>query len=108
VRNAAAIGQTENCKAIPSVTKGTSAAPFTKITPKEECISSCYCCDQGAKWFDNMQAKRTHGYGFLKLNRNLFGNYMQIFAKHLNDLYDTMPDGYTGGRFCRQAVHVRG
>ena len=96
--DAEAIGQQETCKALPTA-DSTNALSFTRISPKKECISSWYCCDKGHEWFDNMQAKRTHGYGFLKLERNIFGNYMDVFAKHLNQLYETMPEGYSGGRF---------
>ena len=98
--NAKAEGQeAETCQALPTISDGDSAAPFTKITPKNECISSWYCCDQGTQWFDNIAAKRTHEHGFLKMERTMFGNYMDVFAKHLNKLYETMPEGYTRGRF---------
>ena len=95
----ARVSDIETCEALPTVDHTTKAMSATKIVPKKECISSWYCCDKGHEWFDNMQEKRTNSYGFLKLDRNIFGNYMDVFAKHLNQLYETMPEGYTGGRF---------
>ena len=86
---------------------------FTEITPelmtgrgsgggrKMACISGWYCCNKGFEWFDHLDAHRTDNTAFLKLDRNLFGHYVDVFAKHLNEHYRTYPASLSSksGRF---------
>mmetsp|Transcript_40952 Transcript_40952/g.41610 ORF Transcript_40952/g.41610 Transcript_40952/m.41610 type:complete len:244 (-) Transcript_40952:125-856(-) len=58
---------------------------------KLACISGWYCCNQGSEWFDHLEAHRTDHTDYLKLDRNLFGHYVDVFAKHLNEHYHTYP-----------------
>lgn len=95
---------TGNCAAVPSAEKENNHISFTEITPllmsgkgkdggdKMACISGWYCCNKGHEWFDHLDAHRTDNTKFLKLDRNLFGHYIDVFAKHLNDHYETYPD----------------
>ncbi|EOD26967.1 hypothetical protein EMIHUDRAFT_236144 [Emiliania huxleyi CCMP1516] len=41
------------------------------------CISPWYCCGQGVKLWDEMNATRTDSLSFLRLPRAIFGNYME-------------------------------
>ena len=90
------------CAAVPS-SNDDARAEFTEITPRLmsgkgnnggkpiTCISGWYCCDKGTEWYDNLDAHRTDNTAFLKLDRNLFGHYVDVFAKHLNAHYTTYP-----------------
>ena len=63
---------------------------------KMGCLSGWYCCDKGNEWYDNLEAHRTKKTGFLQLSKDLFGDYMSSFAKHLNTFYATYPTNATG------------
>ena len=99
-----------SCPAVPSANQDDKRAVFTEITPqlmsgrgkhggeKMACISGWYCCNKGHEWFDHLDDHRTDNTKYLKLDRNLFGHYIDVFAKHLNEHYETYPEtaGKTG------------
>ena len=60
------------------------------------CISSWYCCDKGVEIWDDLEKTRTERTGFLQLPRELFGHYLESFARHLTDFYRTYPADYPG------------
>jgi len=98
------------CTSVPSSNSGERAS-FTEITPqlmsgrgkaggaKMACISGWYCCNKGVEWYDHLDTHRTDNTAYLKLDRNLFGHYIEVFAKHLNQHYETYPSSFSGGRF---------
>jgi len=102
-----------SCVAVPSAKNNQERAAFTEITPqlmsgrgkgggkKMACISGWYCCNKGHEWYDHLDANRTEDTSFLKLDRSLFGHYIDIFTKYLNEHYETYPkDGSSKiGRF---------
>lgn len=55
------------------------------------CISGWYCCNKGTEWWDRLDRERTDSTDFLKLDRDLFGHYIDAFAKHLNEHYKGYP-----------------
>lgn len=63
---------------------------------KQKCISGWYCCGQGEEWWDNLESKRTHNTSYLKLDKSLFGNYMDEMVEHLNTFYRQLPSGVKG------------
>jgi len=63
---------------------------------KQKCISGWYCCGQGEEWWDNLDSKRTHNTSYLKLEKSLFGNYMDEMVEHLNTFYRQLPSGVKG------------
>lgn len=63
---------------------------------KQKCISGWYCCGMGEEWLDNLQSKRTHNTNYLKLDKSLFGNYMEKMVEHLNAFYRKLPSGARG------------
>jgi 2-polyprenyl-3-methyl-5-hydroxy-6-metoxy-1,4-benzoquinol methylase len=99
------------CAGIPSKSADDQGAAFTTITPqlmsgrgnkggdKMACISGWYCCNKGLEWYDNLEANRTDNTSFLKLDRDLFGHYIDSFTKHLNAQYQNYPASTKGGRF---------
>ena len=99
-----------HCDAVP-YTKDGPRADFTEITPQlmsghganggkaMACISGWYCCNKGFEWYDHLDAHRTDNTAFLKLDRSLFGHYVDVFAKHLNEYYANYPASFGGGRF---------
>jgi len=105
------VDDTDTCAAVPSANKDDERAEFTEITPqlmsgkgkaggkKIACLSGWYCCNKGHEWFDNLDANRTDETSFLKLDRNLFGHYIDVFAQHLNEHYETYPESAKTGRF---------
>jgi 2-polyprenyl-3-methyl-5-hydroxy-6-metoxy-1,4-benzoquinol methylase len=107
----AASSSSTECATIPRQNAASNkGAEFNEITPQlmtgkgknggkqMACISSWYCCNQGFEWYDNLAANRTDNTQYLKLSRDLFGHYIDSFAKHLNDHYMTYPEN-TKGRF---------
>jgi len=58
---------------------------------KIACISGWYCCNQGLEWHDHLEGHRTDNTAYLKLDKSLFGHYVDVFAKHLNEHYGTYP-----------------
>ena len=96
------------CDAVSIVEPGSKALSFTEITPelmtgkgenggdKMRCISSWYCCNKGTELYDTMEANRTEHTKFLKLEKNLFGHYVDSFAKHLNEHYKSYPENKHG------------
>lgn len=52
----------------------------------------------GEEWLDNLQSKRMHNTNYLKLDKSLFGNYMEKMVEHLNAFYRKLPSG-TKGKF---------
>ena len=65
---------------------------------KQECLSSWYCCDKGAEYWEDLETNRnTRKVGYLQLSKDLFGNYLTSFAKHLADFYRGYPSNYSGG-----------
>jgi cyclopropane fatty-acyl-phospholipid synthase-like methyltransferase len=101
---------TAACEVVSRRTQNEPAAEYTLITPqlmsgrgknggeKIECISGWYCCNKGAEWWDQLDKGRTDNTAFLKLDRDLFGHYIDSFARHLNDHFSNHPSG-NGGRF---------
>ncbi len=99
-----------HCEAVPYSKEGPNAE-FTEITPQLmsgkgsgggkaiTCISGWYCCNKGFEWWDRLDAHRTDNTAFLKLDRNLFGHYVDIFTKRLNEYYANYPASFGGGRF---------
>ena len=99
-----------HCDAVPYAADG-AHAEFTEITPQlmsgkgsaggkaMACISGWYCCNKGFEWYDHLDAHRTDNTAFLKLERNLFGHYVDIFANHLNEYYANYPASFGGGKF---------
>ena len=91
------------CASVPS-SKDDSHAEFTEITAQLmsgkgnnggkpiTCLSGWYCCDKGAEWYDNLDVHRTDNTVYLRLDRKLFGHYIDVFAKHLNEHYKTYPE----------------
>jgi SAM-dependent methyltransferase len=64
------------------------------------CISGWYCCNKGEEWYQSMTHNRTEKkVDYLLLDQSLFGHYMEVFARHLNDHYRTYPVNGTNGRF---------
>ncbi|KAG7362824.1 methyltransferase domain containing protein [Nitzschia inconspicua] len=64
------------------------------------CISGWYCCNKGDEWYQSMTHNRTEKkVDYLHLDQSLFGHYMEVFARHLNDQYRTYPMNVTNGRF---------
>jgi len=101
----------KTCSTVPSKkSEDDPSAQFNEITPqlmsgkgkgggdKMACISSWYCCNKGTEWYENLDANRTDNTAFLKLSKDLFGHYVDSFAKHLNEHYKTYPEG-AAGRF---------
>lgn len=96
------------CDAVPVIQPGSKGVSFAEITPelmsgkgdkggtKQQCLSGWYCCNKGMEWYDNMEANRTDNTKYLKLERNLFGHYIDSFAKHLNEHYKTYPSNKSG------------
>lgn len=72
---------------------------------KVQCISPWYCCGKGLQLWDSMQARRTgRKVGYLQLGREVFGDYMQVFASALTGHYEALAarrgkGGGTTGRF---------
>jgi SAM-dependent methyltransferase len=99
------------CPPVPRKSSNEASAKFQMITPqlmsgqgnkggqKMACISGWYCCDKGLEWYDNLAANRTDDTAFLKLDRSLFGHYINVFAKHLNEHYENYPASSQPGRF---------
>jgi len=63
---------------------------------QQECLSGWYCCGKGEEYWDDMAATRTESTKFLTLPRELFGDYLTSFAKHLTEFYQTYPADYPG------------
>lgn len=63
---------------------------------QQECLSGWYCCGKGQEYWDDLAATRTVSTGYLKLPRELFGDYLQSFAAHLTDFYSSYPLNYPG------------
>ncbi len=63
---------------------------------KQECLSGWYCCGKGEEYWDDLAATRTESTKFLTLPRDLFGDYLISFAKHLTEFYQTLPKDYPG------------
>lgn len=62
----------------------------------QKCISGWYCCGKGEEWWMNLDKNRTHNTGYLKLPKELFGNYMDKMTEHLNKFYSTLPKDAKG------------
>merc|ERR1712032_1495821 len=45
---------------------------------------------------DAIKANRTKRFGYLALQRNLFGDYLEVFARHLNAFYAEVPANVVG------------
>ena len=96
------------CEAAPVRTKDGPAADYTVITPqlmsgrgkdggeKIACISGWYCCNKGTEWWDQLDKGRTDNTAFLKLDRQLFGHYIDSFTNHLNAHFANYPSGVRG------------
>ncbi|CAB9506295.1 O-methyltransferase [Seminavis robusta] len=91
-------GNDDECASVPRVGDNQEKV-VSNITPKKECLSSWYCCDQHKQYLNTLKTKRTNKHGFLMMDESLFGNYMEAFARHLNEFYETIPLDYTSGRF---------
>lgn len=63
---------------------------------RQKCLSGWYCCGAGVPWFDNVKANRTHTHKYLTMQREWFGEYLEVFAKHLTSFYATLPGTATG------------
>lgn len=63
---------------------------------KQKCISGWYCCGKGEEWWNDLEENRTDNTGYLKLSKDLFGNYMDKMVEQLNKFYSTLPEGITG------------
>jgi cyclopropane fatty-acyl-phospholipid synthase-like methyltransferase len=94
------------CLVVPLKSNMEQGAEFSLITPQlmsgrggNACISSWYCCNKGFEWYDNLAAHRTDTTDSLKLDRGLFGHYIDSFAKHLNEHYQNYPASAATGRF---------
>mmetsp|Transcript_11645 Transcript_11645/g.16621 ORF Transcript_11645/g.16621 Transcript_11645/m.16621 type:complete len:304 (+) Transcript_11645:2-913(+) len=102
---------TSACDAVPTKGPNDPAAEYNAITPelmsgvgkdggdKMRCISGWYCCNKGLEWYDTLEQKRTDRTPYLHIDRSLFGHYIDSFAKHLSEHYETYPAGVSGGRF---------
>jgi 2-polyprenyl-3-methyl-5-hydroxy-6-metoxy-1,4-benzoquinol methylase len=86
------------CASVPTASESQQKT-FANITSKDECISSWYCCDKHKEYLHKLDTKRTHTHGFLVMDKSLFGNYMEAFAKHLTLFYQSIPADYKSGRF---------
>lgn len=96
------------CEVAPVKAQNEPAAEYTFITPqlmsgrgqdggeKIACISGWYCCNKGKEWWDQLDQGRTDSTEFLKLDRKLFGHYIDSFAKHLNAHFAKYPAGLSG------------
>jgi len=62
------------------------------------CLSGWYCCGKGPEHFQKLKDNRTQRTSFLKLPQEVFGNYLDSFAHHLNTFYESVPEG-TSGKF---------
>ena len=91
---------TSSCAAVPTVADDNATDEYPSILPQlmtgqgkdggqpMECISGWYCCNKGLEWFETMSRDRTERkIDFLQLDQKLFGNYMEVFARHLNSFY---------------------
>jgi 2-polyprenyl-3-methyl-5-hydroxy-6-metoxy-1,4-benzoquinol methylase len=89
-----------SCAAVPTVSGDSTTNDYPSILPQlmsgqgkdggqpMECISGWYCCNKGLEWFELMSRDRTERkIDFLQLDQKLFGNYMEVFARHLNSFY---------------------
>lgn len=113
VRTAGGYQPQSNCPAVPSVADTSTKSMEIEIDSvlmtgqgknggqKQECLSSWYCCDKGLEYWEDLEANRnTRKTGYLQLSRDLFGNYLTSFAKHLTNFYRTYPSNYSeGGKF---------
>lgn len=102
-----------DCSAVPSIADASTKTMEIEIGSvlmtgqgkdggqKQECLSSWYCCDKGLEYWEDLEANRnTRKTGYLQLSKDLFGNYLTSFAKHLTDFYRTYPSNYSeGGKF---------
>ena len=57
----------------------------------QKCISGWYCCGKGDELWETLDSKRTHNTAYLKLDKSLFGNYLDKIAEHLNQFYPQLP-----------------
>lgn len=101
------------CPAVPSIADASTKTMEIEIDSvlmtgqgkdrgqKQECFSSWYCCNKDLEYWEDLKANRnTRKTGYLQLSKDLFGNYMTSFAKHLTDFYRTYPSIYSeGGKF---------
>lgn len=62
----------------------------------QRCISGWYCCGKGLEWWQNLEENRTHNTAYLKLDKSLFGDYMDKMVKNLNLFYSELSLGVSG------------
>lgn len=97
-----------SCASVPSVSPGEEVLKIDPIYAEHKtgadknggssmkCISGWYCCGMGYAWWENINKSRTHNTGYLKLDKKLFGDYMDKMTDHLNQFYGQLPSNIRG------------
>ncbi|KAL3921538.1 MAG: hypothetical protein SGILL_002699 [Bacillariaceae sp.] len=91
--------RSEQMERVPEITPQLMSGHGNNGGAPMSCISGWYCCDKGLDWYEKMTNSRTEKkIDYLALDEKLFGHYMTVFAKRLNEHYSSYPVD-SGGRF---------